>query len=223
MGSNDSDRHTVTVSSFYIGKYEVTQAEYAAITGYIPSKGGDRLPMVWVTWYHAVNYCNKRSKIEGLTPCYDVINLTCNWNANGYRLPTEAEWEYTARGGKYNSPYTYSGSDNIDEVAWYKDNSYGKTHEVGTKKANALGIYDMSGNVREWCWDWYNKYYWSYYYGSSPAQNPRGPVSGSNDRRVIRGGSWDEGADDCRCAYPMSYELGLSYRDLGFRVVRSAK
>ncbi|MDR2923307.1 MAG: formylglycine-generating enzyme family protein, partial [Treponema sp.] len=182
MGSNsgnDDEKpvHTVTVKSFSIGKYEVTQKEWYEVMGSNPSYfKGDNRPVECVSWYDAVEYCNKRSEKEGLTPAYTIDKsgkdpnntngdddikwlVRRNRNANGYRLPTEAEWEYAARGGN-GSPgnYTYSGSNTAGEVAWYSSNSGGSTHDVGTRAANNLGIHDMSGNVYEWCWDWYGSY-----------------------------------------------------------------
>ena len=212
--------HEVTVSSFYMGKYEVTQEEYQAVMGSNPSmfKGNNR-PVEYVSWYDAVAYCNRLSKKEGFTPCYSASgnNITCNWNANGYRLPTEAEWEYAARGGINKDDYIYSGSNDIYEVAWWYENSWGMTHDVGTKKANSLGIYDMSGNVWEWCWDWFN----DAYYSKSPRNNPTGATAGSG--RVYRGGSWIFDY----VVFPVSnrYYNVPNFRDddLGFRVVRSAK
>lgn len=222
MGSTDFDWtkpvHQVTVSDFYMSKYEVTQAQYKAIMGNNPSYfKGDNLPVENVSWYDAVNYCNKRSTKEGLTPYYTIneTTVTRNWRANGYRLPTKAEWEYAAKGGKYKLSFTYSGSHNIDEVAWYEGNSGGQTYEVGQKEANVLGIYDMSGNVWEWCGDWYGNY------GSNAVNNPLGPASG--DRRVIRGGSWCNDADYCRCAGRSYCNPDIRYNGVGFRVVRSAE
>ncbi|MDP3115426.1 MAG: bifunctional serine/threonine-protein kinase/formylglycine-generating enzyme family protein, partial [Candidatus Cloacimonadaceae bacterium] len=203
MGSNDGESvekpvHQVTVSSFYIGKYEVTQKEWTAVMGSNPSYWkGDNLPVERVSWYDAIDYCNKRSLKEGLKPCYSIGGNTkpsswssgtiaCDWTANGYRLPTEAEWEYAARGGNKSKGYDYSGSNDINTVAWHYDNSGNKTRDVGTKSANELGIHDMSGNVWEWCWDWYDEEY----YGKSPSSDPRGASSG--DYRVLRGGSWND-------------------------------
>lgn len=230
MGGNDyvahdieKPVHTVTVSSFYMSKYPVTQAEYQAVMGNNPSHfKGDQRPVDSVSWYEAVEYCNKRSEKEGLTPCYtidgdDGDDVTCNWEANGYRLPTEAEWEYAARGGKHNSPYKYSGSDNIDEVAWYRENSRSETHEVGKKKANVLGIHDMNGNVEEWCWDWFDEDY----YSNSPENNPLGPAS--SGYRVLRGGTRNDYGCGCRNSKRASFRPGGRVRDWGFRVVRGGE
>lgn len=230
MGSNsgESDEkpvHSVTVSSFYIGKYEVTQKQWTEVMGSNPSHfQGDNLPVEDISWYQAVEFCNKLSQKEGLTPAYTINgrNVTCNWNANGYRLPTEAEWEYAARGGnkakkRFFGGYknNYSGSNNIDEVAWYSSNSGSKTQAVGTKKANELGIYDMSGNVWEWCWDWYGSY------SSGAKTNPRGSSSGS--RRVLRGGSWLYYAKYCRSAYRRNSSPDDSNLNRGFRLLRSSE
>jgi len=196
--SDEKPMHSVRVSSFYIGKYEVTQKEWMDVMGSNPSRWkGDKLPVENVSWYDAVDYCNKRSVKEGLTPCYSGsgASISCNWSANGYRLPTEAEWEYAARGGSQSKGYTYVGSNDLGSVGWYDGNSGAKTHPVGGKAANELGLHDMSGNVWEWCWDWYD----SGYYGKSPGFDPRGAVSGSS--RVLRGGSWSPNANVCRVAY----------------------
>lgn len=218
-GINDHERpvHTVTVKSFYIGKYEVTQKEWQEIMGTNPSRfRGDNLPVENVSWFDAIEYCNKRSIKEGLTSVYSGSgdNITCNWNANGYRLPTEAEWEYAAKGGN-GSPgnYTYSGSNTIDDVAWHINNSGNRTHPVGTKAPNILGINDMSGNVWEWCWDWYGSY-------SSDSQiDPRGAVSG--DLRVLRGGSWYYyRTDSARSAYRSHSGQSGRFSEYGFRLVR---
>ncbi len=216
MGSNDGDEkpvHQVRISSFYIGKYEVTQKEWREMMGSSPSyfKGDDR-PVENVSWYDVIEYCNQRSLKEGLTPCYTIDksrkdpnntissdnlkwSVSVNWLVNGYRLPTEAEWEYAARGGNKSKGFKYSGSYDLGTVAWYDENSYAKgenhpdygTHIVGTKAPNELGIYDMSGNVYEWCWDWYD----FGYDARGQSSDPTGPKSGRG--RVLRGGSIVDG------------------------------
>jgi formylglycine-generating enzyme required for sulfatase activity len=233
MGSNNGDDdekpvHSVTVKSFYISKYEVTQKEWREIMGTTlrqqrdmaekswPLYGeGDNYPMYYVNWYEAVEYCVKLSLKEGLTPAYrgSGNNITCDWNANGYRLPTEAEWEFAAKGGTKDYLSTeYSGSNSVGAVGWYKDNNGNSTQPVGTKAANSLGIYDMSGNVFEWCWDWYGSY-------SSGAQtDPRGPASG--DYRVLRGGSWFSYGQYLRSACRDGYNPSYWDGSIGFRLVR---
>ncbi|MCF7912546.1 MAG: formylglycine-generating enzyme family protein [Candidatus Cloacimonetes bacterium] len=226
MGSNDGEDdekpvHQVTVNNFYIGKYEVTQGLYVAIMGTNPShfnRAGREAPVETVSWNDAVNFCNKLSEMDGLEKCYSGSgnSVKCDFNANGYRLPTEAEWEYAARGGNSSNGYTYSGSNDLNLVGWY-GNSNSMTHNVGEKKPNELGIYDMSGNVWEWCWDWYD----ADYYITFPDDNPKGPGSGSN--RVLRGGSWYIIASYCRVANRYDYSPSNTPNYLGFRLVRSSK
>ncbi len=224
--SDEKPVHNVTVSSFYIGKTEVTQAQWKAVMGNNPSAfKGDNRPVENVSWYDAIVFCNKLSMMDGRTPAYSVNGktdpdtwgyiretVTMNADASGYRLPTEAEWEYAACGGNKRKGYKYSGSDNLGTVAWYDDNSGYETHNVATKAPNELGLYDMSGNVWEWCWDWYD----SSYYSKSPASNPSGASSGSC--RVFRGGCYNDDSF-CRVAYRDNDfpDGGGSY--LGFRVV----
>jgi formylglycine-generating enzyme required for sulfatase activity len=174
-------------------------------------------PVERVSWYDSIEFCNKKSEMEGLEKCYSGSgdNIKCDFTKNGYRLPTEAEWEYAARGGNKSRGYKYAGSNNIAEVAWYSSNSNHKTHPVGQKQPNELGIYDMSGNVWEWCNDRYDKNY----YKNSPRNNPQGPKSGNS--YVLRGGSWNNYGYYCRVANRDRYSRNLSYYDIGFRFSRS--
>ena len=198
MGSNDGDAdekppHQVTLSPFSIGKYEVTQAQYRAVMGTDPSyfKGDDR-PVEQVSWDDAVSFCRKLSQQSGKT----------------YRLPTEAEWEYACRAG---SSGDYAG--NLNEMAWYSKNSSDQTHSVGQKKPNAFGLFDMHGNVWEWCQDLYD----ANYYKQSLGKDPQGPSSGTN--RVLRGGSWIDFNYNCRSAY-RNYSVPDARINInGFRVV----
>ena len=234
--SHELPTHTVTLNSFYIGKFEVTQAEYSQNmqpgSSWTSGYGlGDNYPAYYVSWYAILKYCNLRSIAEGLTPCYTINGSTnpanwgavptsndstwnaaiCNWNANGYRLPTEAEWEYAARGATNNPDYLYSGSDDINAVAWYGSNSGYISHPVGTKAPNGIGTYDMSGNLYEWCWDWYAPYV------NETIINPTGPSSGT--ARVIRGGSWTSGAINCRSTARNAKPIVVSGA-IGFRLCR---
>jgi formylglycine-generating enzyme required for sulfatase activity len=191
--------HSVTLSSFQIGKYEVTQAQWQAVMGSNPSYfKGVNLPVESVSWDDVQEFIRKLNAQTG----------------KGYRLPTEAEWEFAARGGNKSKGYIYSGSHTPGSVAWYYGNAGDTTHVVGTKLPNELGIYDMSGNVWEWCSDWYN---WYDTYPSLSQQNPTGPREGSY--RVIRGGSWNGSAADCRVADRGSNTPSIRYSILGFRLV----
>ena len=192
----------------------------------------DKHPVTVISWYDAVLYCNWLSRQEDLTPVYTINkskedpnnnseydafkwSVSCNWTANGYRLPTEAEWEFAARGGNKSKGYRYSGSDDIDAVAWYVDNSGLSTHTVGTKSPNELGIHDMSGNVMEWCWDWYG----DYPEGRSP--DPIGACAGSD--RVLRGGSWHFNGFYCRVANRRNDDPDGRNSNYGLRVLRATK
>ncbi len=196
-GDDEKNVRRVTVDGFYIGMLEVTQAQWELVMGTNPSysKGTD-LPVEWVSWAEAMEFCNRLSQKTGKT----------------YTLPTEAQWEYAARGGNRADGTKYAGSNMVDAVAWYKDNSGGKTHPCGTKRANALGIYDMSGNVCEWCKDWYSSSYTSY-----DTNNPNGPSSGSY--RVYRGGSWYGSAWYCSVACRAYNWPSTRHISFGFRVV----
>jgi formylglycine-generating enzyme required for sulfatase activity len=223
--SRESDEapHQVTVSGFYLGKYEVTQKEYQALMGTNPSYfKGDNLPVEKVSWYDAVNYCNARSRSEGLTPAYTVSGTNVTWtrSANGYRLPTEAEWEYACRAGT-TTPFSTGGNITTNQSNYNGNNPYNgnakgtyreKTTAVGSFAANAWGLYDMHGNVWEWCWDWYGAY------PSGAQTDPMGASSGA--LRVTRGGSWIVNGQYLRSAYRNSYYPSNSYSYLGFRLLR---
>jgi len=220
--------HQVTLaSSFLMSRTEVTQAQFTAVMGYNPSHfDGEDLPVEQVSWDEAVAYCNALSELEGLTPCYSDtgMNTVCDWTANGYRLPTEAEWEYACRAGtttdyftgemthESNTPLDYA----LNAAGWYGGNSGGESHPVACKWPNDFGLYDLHGNVWEWCWDW-----WSWNAYDSTAQvDPRGPAP--SDGRVCRGGCFFCLASECRSAY----RVGVPFDEvravwiLGFRVVR---
>ena len=199
---DENPAHQVKLGNFYIGKYEVTQAQWKAVMGADNNPSwfkGDNLPMENVSWNDAQTFISKLNEKTGVN----------------YRLPTEAEWEYAARGGNRSKGYRYSGSNTADEVAWYEDNSEGTTHPAGIKKANELGIHDMSGNVWEWVNDWYADY------GDGRQADPQGLSWGSY--RVYRGGSWIFFARDVRVSNRSNISPGMSMRTVGFRLARSSR
>jgi len=231
----------VTIPSFYIGKYEVTQREWIELMGNNPSQFlGNDLPVEMVSWYDAIEYCNKRSEKEGLKPYYNIDKnkvdpnnksefddlkwtVTINEGANGYRLPTEAEWEYAASGGQMSKSYKYSGSNEANDVAWYWINSgdkllsgewnwpaiqnnHNKTQKTGEKKPNELGLYDMSGNVREWVWNWY-------------ADGDFDSKGGAY--RALKGGGWMGDVTSSQLTYRGKFEANGFGPDQGFRISRS--
>ena len=189
--------HSVTLSGFHIGKHEVTQGLWREVMGENPSynKSGDSYPEERVSWEDCQEFVRKLNARTGLK----------------FRLPTEAEWEYAARGGRKSRGYKYSGSNSLGDVAWYRDNSGDKTHPVGRKSPNELGLYDMSGNVWEWCQDWYGSY------GSSSQTDPAGPSNGSD--RVLRGGSCSYDARYCRVSFRSNFGPGYRFIDCGLRLV----
>lgn len=231
--------HSVTLSSFFISRYETTQAQWSAVMGNDPTSGfgvGPDYPVYNVSWYDILAYCNRRSLAEGLTPAYIFAefgsnpdnwpvgwdsgthdNFICNFTANGYRLPTEAEWEYAAKGGDQSRGFQYAGSNNLEDVAWYYYNSDGKSHSTGKKQPNELELFDMSGNVSEWCWDWYD----SYYYQNSEIYNPRGPTSGTY--RVSRSGYWNDLDHLVRVVNRSWIRPDSTNIRLGFRCVRGVE
>ncbi|HAQ62282.1 TPA: hypothetical protein DCR49_09865 [Candidatus Delongbacteria bacterium] len=265
--------HSVTVSDFYINRYEVTVQQFCDMLNYANQEGllnagtwtasnkigktqqlidmvdnhveirfdgtsfklldetialgKQNCGVAEVTWYGAAFYCNMRSRKEGLTELYNLEDWSCNFSGTGYRLPTEAEWEYAARGGiHWADSYRFSGSDLIEAVAWYYDNSDSTTHPVGSKMPNQLGIYDMSGNVFEWCWDlsdYPNHDYYQACYNQGTVVNPTGPATAGTETndRVMRCGGWDWGESTCRLANRYHLYPEGSHKSYGFRIVRT--
>jgi sulfatase modifying factor 1 len=241
MGSNQGNdnekpKHEVKLNQgFWIGETQVTQELWQAVMGYNDSyfndhlfEHHDHLPVEMVNWYECIIFCNQLSILENLNPCFkiydiemdegEIIMATVEWdrNANGYRLPTEAEWEYAAKAG---TEYTYSGSNHLEEVAWTEHNSGSHTHKVKKKKPNSWGLYDMSGNVWEWCLDLFDiKRY------QSETLEKEDPILWTDQhcRRLLRGGSAWYLADDCRVSVRLSMEAHEKLCIMGLRLVRSA-
>jgi formylglycine-generating enzyme required for sulfatase activity len=219
---DEQPAHRVRLNAFYMDVTEVTQASFQAMMGRNPAKftAPDK-PVERISWHAAIQYCNMRSRRDGLQPCYDLKTMLCNFAADGYRLPTEAEWEYACRAGT-TTRWSFGGDANqLKDHAWYKPNAAKKTHPVKTKRPNPWGLYDMHGNVAEWCQDFYAEGYGE---GDS-VQDPRGPAAGED--RVLRGGSWSVDEDRCRSSArdfeaPGFADVCFGYEAYGFRCVRNA-
>ena len=219
---DEAPAREVAMDGFLMDRYEVTQAlydKYVAVDG-SHFKGEDR-PVEQVNWADAALFCNKRSQAEGLEPCYDEATAECNYDANGYRLPTEAEWEYACRAGTTTDYHYGDDPAQLKNYAWFDQNASEQTHPVGQKRPNAWGLHDMLGNVAEWCNDAYD----AEAYKNSGEKNPRGPADG--DLYNLRGGAWAMPADVCRSSARMADSPGFQdacfARDaIGFRCVRKA-
>ncbi len=202
---DEKPAHWVFLDDYYIGRYEVTHEQWKTVmnTKHVSYSGCDSCPVDYLSWNEAQSFIKTLNQKSG----------------KKYRLAYEAEWEFAGRGGKRSGGYLYSGSDNIDDVAWYDKNSGGKARPVGRKQPNEIGLHDMSGNAAEWCMDWYA----DYYYKSSPFRNPSGPKSGASlNRRAIRGGAWNDGKDKCRAIARKKNTPSKNFDGYGLRIVHPA-
>jgi formylglycine-generating enzyme required for sulfatase activity len=218
----DAPPHEVAVSPFYMDAFLVSQEQYQTVMGENPSrwKGGQN-PVEQVRWSDAVKFCNQRSRLEGRQPCYDLKTWQCDFAADGYRLPTEAEWEYACRAGATTAYFFGDNPAKLGEYAWFDQNSGGHPRPSGLKRANPWGLQDICGDLWEWC----NDFYKVDYYSAAPRQDPRGPKEG--DAKVVRGGAWRFSAESCRSGYRYNEKPGYAdvcfgYDIYGFRCVRKA-
>ncbi len=222
-GRPDETPHPVSLEPFYMDRYPVSQELYKNVLGVNPSKWkGEQNPVERIQWTDAARFCNRCSQLEGLIPCYDPETWECNFEADGYRLPTEAEWEYACRAGSQATYFFGDGGALLHKYAWFKPHSRGRPQPLGKKSPNPWGLYDSLGNIWEWCNDLYS----ATYYKESPRENPRGPASGK--KRVLRGGAWNSTAEKCRAAYrfqeyPVFSDACFGSDSYGFRRVRSAR
>ncbi len=230
--SDEGPQRTVNISAFQMSETEITEKQWQDVMGWNDCyyKLGDNYPVEGVSWFDCVSFCNELSQAGGFTKCYTMTNIryhyqgthifwadvSCDFDANGYRLPTEAEWEYACRAGTTTRFYTGDSDSDLDRAGWYRGNSGSQKQEVGQKQVNAFGLYDMHGNLWEWCWDWYS----SGYYGTrpDPDSNPTGASSGTF--RVARGGGWLNSDQGCRSPNRLDLVNGWCV-DLGLRLVRS--
>ena len=218
----DATPHEIVVSAFHMDRLLVTQALYQKVMGSNPSRWkGDQNPVEQVRWSDAVKFCNKRSQMDNLQPCYDLETWICNFEATGYRLPTEAEWEYACRAGTTTAYFFGDTAAKLGDYAWFEKNAGGRPRPVGQKQPNPWGLFDICGNVWEWC----NDFYKVDYYQESPQQDPKGPKSG--ETKVVRGGAWKFNEQNCRPGYrynenPGYADVCFGYDIYGFRCVRAA-
>jgi formylglycine-generating enzyme required for sulfatase activity len=218
----DATPHPVTVGAFFMDKTLVTQDLYEKTMGENPSRWkGGRNPVEQVRWSDAVRFCNRRSERAGLRPCYDLKTWKCDFDADGYRLPTEAEWEYACRAGTSTAYFFGDDPSKLGDYGWFDKNSGGHPRPVGQKQPNAWGLFDICGNLWEWC----NDFYSVDYYSKSPMTDPKGPDTGQT--KVVRGGAWRFSAQRCRSGYrynenPGYADVCFGYDIYGFRGVRKA-
>ena len=241
LGANEKDlkaerdekpARKVDVASFYMSKFEVTVWEWKEYTKATRKKmppmqkwgWNDELPITNITWIDAIEFCNWLSKKHGYNEAYfkDGPSYICDFDSNGYRLPTEAEWEFAAQGGKNGKGYKYAGSNDLDLISWNVNNSEAKPHTYGTKYANELGIYDLSGNVWEWCWDIYDEnHFKAVKDGYVQDPNARGPQRGK--KRIVKGGSWDSKPSFCRISNKVATLPGNTFEFYGTSFIHTKR